>query len=243
MTPATDMTAPTRDAAPPAQAGRAVLLAGATGLVGRAILEGLLADASVAAVHVLARRPATLQHPKLQWHVVDFQALPALAPVQEAYLALGTTIKAAGSQAAFRSVDFDANLAVARAAVAAGAQRLGLVSAMGADANSRVFYNRTKGELEDALAALGTRGLVIARPSLIKGDRDRLEQPHRRAESIALRASAVLRPFIPANFRAIDAADVAGALLARVPAAQGREVLPSGAMQGSAGARAGAAGR
>src|SRR5215204_7109444 len=129
------------------QSLRVVALAGATGLVGRAVLKGLLADESVTAVHALGRREPGIIHPKLTPHVVDFKALPPLPPIDEIYLALGTTIKAAGSQAAFRAVDLDANLSVARAALAAGAKRAGLVSAMGADAkSSRVFYNRVKGE-------------------------------------------------------------------------------------------------
>lgn len=117
--------------------GRIALLAGAAGLVGREILHGLLADDSVVAVHVLVRRPVDLRQAKLTAHVVDFAALPALPLVDEAWLALGTTIKVAGSQSAFRAVDFDANLAVAKAARAAGATRLGLVSAMGADEGER----------------------------------------------------------------------------------------------------------
>ncbi|MFC7518286.1 nucleoside-diphosphate sugar epimerase [Herbaspirillum sp. GCM10030257] len=212
--------------------GRTVALAGATGLVGREILLGLLADNSVASVHSLGRRPLDVQHPKLVSHVVDFTALPTLQAFDETYLALGTTIKIAGSQAAFRAVDFDANLAVARAILAAGCRRLGLVSAMGADAQSSVFYNRVKGELEQALATLDFEALVIARPSLLIGDRNVLGQPSRAGETIGKYVSTMLRPLIPSNFRAIAAIDVAQALLARVPVAQGREVLLSGAMQG-----------
>lgn len=133
---------------------RVVALTGATGLIGRAILEGLLADGSVKAVHSLGRREPGIIHPKLTIHVVDFTALPPLPPLDEVYLALGTTIKAAGSQSAFRAVDFDANLAVACAALAAGARRAGLVSALGADAKSRIFYTRVKGEVEETLARL-----------------------------------------------------------------------------------------
>ena len=213
-------------------AGRTVVLAGATGLVGQEILLGLLADETVAAVHALGRRALALQHPRLISHVVDFTALPPLPALDEAYLALGTTIKVAGSQAAFRAIDFDANLAVARAAQAAGALRVGLVSAMGADARSRVFYGRVKGELEEALTALGFEALVIARPSFLAGDREALGQPARAREQVGLRLFRILRPLIPANYRAIAAIDVARALLARVPSAQGREVLMSGAMQG-----------
>jgi uncharacterized protein YbjT (DUF2867 family) len=211
---------------------RVVALAGATGLVGRAILEGLLADESVAAVHALVRREPGIIHPKLTAHVVDFTALPPLPPLDEVYLALGTTIKAAGSQMAFRAVDFDANLSVARAALAAGGRRCGLVSAMGADAKSRVFYNRVKGELEEALARLPFDGLVIARPSLLVGDREALGQPARPAERVVTAVSRLLGPLVPANYRPIGAADVARALLSRVPAAQGRVVLLSAEMQG-----------
>ena len=211
---------------------RVVALAGATGLVGRAILQGLLADESVAAVHALGRREPPVAHPKLTPHVVDFDALAPLPPLDEVYLALGTTIKTAGSQSAFRAVDFDANLAVARAALAAGARRAGLVSSMGADAKSRIFYNRVKGETEEALARLPFEGLVIARPSLLAGDREALGQSSRPGERVATFVSRLLGPLIPANYRPIAAADVARALLARVPAARGRVLLLSGEMQG-----------
>jgi uncharacterized protein YbjT (DUF2867 family) len=211
---------------------RVVALAGATGLVGRAILERLLADASVAAVHALGRRAPGVSHPKLTPRVVDLSALPPLPPVDELYLALGTTIKAAGSRAAFRAVDFDATLSVARAALAAGARRCGLVSAMGADAKSRIFYNRVKGETEEALAQLQFAGLVIVRPSLLVGDRESLGQPARPAERAATAVGKLLRPLIPANYKPVAAADVARALLARVPAARGQVVLLSGELHG-----------
>lgn len=210
---------------------RTVALAGATGLVGRLILEGLLADTSVQTVHVLGRRGPRVAHARITCHIVDFSALPPLPPVDEVYLALGTTIKVAGSQAAFRSVDFDANLAVARAALAAGARRCGLVSAMGANAKSGVFYNRVKGELEEALAQLPFEGLVIARPSLLAGNREELGQPARPLEKVGETVSKILGPLIPANYRPIAAAQVARTLLARTPSAKGRAVVVSGEMQ------------
>jgi uncharacterized protein YbjT (DUF2867 family) len=216
---------------PGANPARSVLLAGATGLIGQEILHGLLTDAAVASVQVLARRPLALAHAKLKTHVVRFDALPQLPPVDEAYLALGTTIRTAGSQAAFRAIDFDANLAVAVAAQVAGARRLGLVSAMGADRASKVFYSRVKGELEEAIAGLGFQGLVIARPSLLMGDREALGQPVRPGEQWGMRVGRWLRPVIPANYRPIRARDVAQALLLSVPGAQGTLVLPSGRMQ------------
>jgi uncharacterized protein YbjT (DUF2867 family) len=212
---------------------RIVALAGASGLVGREILKGLLADSSVAAVHVLGRRALSVSDPKIKSHVVDFTALPALPHVDEVYLALGTTIKVAGSQAGFRAVDFDANLAVARAALSTGARRAGLVSAMGASAKSGIFYSRTKGELEDALVALAFEGLVIARPSMLAGDRAKLGQRVRPGEGYALTVSRLLGPLIPKNYRSVSAADVANALLTRVPVVRGREVVLSGDMQRS----------
>lgn len=198
--------------------------------MGREILQGLLADDSVAAVHTLGRRELPLQHPKLTRHRVDFKALPALPRVGEAFIALGTTIKAAGSQEAFRAVDFDAVLAVAKAAKAAGATRLGVVSAMGADARSKVFYSRVKGEMEEALSALGFETLVIARPSLLVGDREALGQPARIGEELGLKVSRWLSPLIPDNYRPIEARAVARALLSAVPARDGKHVLLSGEM-------------
>jgi uncharacterized protein YbjT (DUF2867 family) len=210
---------------------RTAVVCGATGLVGREILHGLLQNPAVKAVHALVRRPLEVDDAKLTCHVMDFTSLPPLPRCDEAYLALGTTIKVAGSQPAFRAVDFEANLAVARAVLAAGARRVGLVSAMGAHAGSAIFYNRVKGELEDALAALPFDGLVIARPSFLTGDRRLLGQPERPGEKWMLRISTLARPLIPDNYRSIHADDVARALLARVPLASGREVMLSGAMQ------------
>ncbi|MCZ2292302.1 MAG: nucleoside-diphosphate sugar epimerase [Burkholderiales bacterium] len=214
-----------------AAGGRSVAVAGATGLVGRALVTRLCADPAVAQVHALARRPLDLKHRKLRMHVVDFAALLPLPALDEVYLALGTTIKDAGSQERFRAIDFDANLAVARAALAAGATRAGLVSAVGASARSPVFYSRVKGELEEALAALPFETLVIARPSALRGDRAALGQPVRPGEIRWTQLDALLRPLIPARLRAIDAEDVAAALVRRVPLTHGRELLSSESMQ------------
>lgn len=215
----------------PPPVNRSVLLAGASGLVGRCLLQGLLNDPSVACVHSLARGEVKLQHPKLVSHVVSFAALPPLPAVDEVYLAVGTTIRQAGSQQAFRAVDFGINLAVAQAAVAAGARRIGLVSALGADAHSRTFYSRVKGELEDALSALPLAALVVAQPSLLLGDRDALGQPTRRMEQLATFITTLLGPLLPLKIRPIAAQSVARALLSRTPTAQGKVILPSAEMQ------------
>ena len=212
-------------------ANRKVAVAGATGLVGSYILQGLLADVSVGEVHALGRRAPPVDHAKLTAHVVDFRALAALPALDEVYLALGTTIKQAGSREAFTAVDLDANLAVARAALRAGARRAGLVSAMGANARSRVFYSRTKGELEDALAALPLKTLVVARPSLLVGERKQLGQAQRLGESVVESLSAVLNPLLPARYRPVHAERVARALLATVPTLTGTSVLSSDALQ------------
>jgi uncharacterized protein YbjT (DUF2867 family) len=220
-----------RPSTPAASTHRVVLLAGASGLVGRAILQGLLADESVAAVHTLGRRSLPVQHPKLTEHSVDFKALPALPRLDEAFIALGTTIKVAGSQEAFRAVDYEAVVAVAEAAKQAGARRLGVVSAMGASTRSGIFYNRVKGEMEAAVSALGFDTLVIARPSFLAGDREALGQPVRSGEKLALGISRWLAPLIPANYRSIDSSAVARALLKKVPGTQGKSVLLSGELR------------
>ena len=207
-------------------------MAGATGLVGREVLAALLADKRYRAVHVLGRRAPPSTHPKLHVHSVDFAHLGKLPEADEVYIALGTTIKVAGSQQAFRAVDFDAVVAVAKAAREAGATRMGVVSAMGANAKSSVFYNRVKGEMENALSKLGYASLVMARPSFIEGDRAALQQPGRSGEGLALLAMRALRPLIPANYRVIPAAQIAQALLQAVQQAKpGLHVLLSGEMQ------------
>src|ERR1022692_1027149 len=121
---------------------RTALLAGATGLIGRALLPMLLASKYYRSVHVLLRRtpPDIKASAKLKIHQVDFARLPAAFPtVDDVFIALGTTIKLAGSEVAFRQVDLDFVVSIARVARAAGATRLAVVSAMGADAKSRVF--------------------------------------------------------------------------------------------------------
>ncbi|THC46310.1 NAD-dependent epimerase/dehydratase family protein [Massilia sp. Mn16-1_5] len=205
---------------------RRVLLAGATGLVGREILRALLADHAVTEIHVLSRRALDQSDPRVQVHIVDFARLPSLPRVDEVYLALGTTIRVAGSEQAFRAVDLEANLAVATLAAAAGATRAGLVSAVGADAQSRVFYNRVKGELEAALKPLFP-ALVIAQPSLLLGDRSSLNQPLRWGERIAAPIGRLVSPLLPGRYRPVAASAVAAALVRAVPIARGLRVLPS----------------
>lgn len=218
-----------------AESQRTAWLAGATGLIGRELLPLLQRSPRYGQVHVLARRPLSdaAPDPKTQVHLVDFTKLPpALPRADDAYIALGTTIKVAGSEAAFRQVDFDFVLNTARAAKAAGARRLAVVSALGADASSRVFYNRVKGDMQAALAQLGFDTLCIAQPSLLVGDRAALGQPVRAGEVWATRLLGPVMRLVPAGVRPIRADAVAAAMLAAVLAGRpGVQTLTSAAMQ------------
>jgi len=214
---------------------RTALLAGATGLVGDALLSLLLASEYYRSVHVLLRRtrPGIEASAKLKIRQIDFARLPATLPAaDDVFIALGTTIKIAGSEAAFRQVDFDFVVNVARAAFAAGARRLAVVSAMGADPTSRIFYNRVKGEMETAVLQIGYESVVIAQPSLLLGDRAALGQSLRSGEIWAARLAGPLGWIIPKNLRPIPARAVALAMLAAIlDAKPGVHVLKSGAMQ------------
>lgn len=191
----------------------AAAVAGASGLVGGRVLSRLLDDPRVARVVAPTRRPLP-PHPKLENPLIA-SGWPALAGLDEAYGCLGTTRKDAGSAAAFRAVDLDLASAFARAAKAGGARRFGLVSSAGADPSSFFLYPRTKGEAEKAVAALGFETCVIARPSLLLGERAR----PRPAEKIGEAALAFAAPLLVGpwrKYRAIPADDVAAALIASV---------------------------
>ena len=222
----------------PPPASRKALLAGATGLVGSALLPMLCESPRYSEVHVLVRRSVAgfAPHEKARLHVVDFARLPQDLPaVDDAYVALGTTIKVAGSQEAFRQVDLDFVVATARVARASGATRLAVVSALGANAGARIFYNRVKGEMQAAIATLGFECVVIAQPSLLLGDRAALGQPVRAGEVWAERLLAPVRWLVPKGARPIRARDVAAAMLAATLAGEpGIHVLSSGAMQPAA---------
>ena len=161
----------------------------------------------------MGRRAPDVQHDKLViHHSKTFHDL-RLPQIDDAFIALGTTIKVAGSKTAFTAVDFDAVLVVSQAARAAGASRLGVVSAMGADSKSSVFYNHVKGDMEAAVCAIGFSTVVIARPSLLLGDRTALHQSKRAGESMATKLLPWLSPLLPVNYKPVEAAQVARALL------------------------------
>jgi uncharacterized protein YbjT (DUF2867 family) len=197
---------------------RSALLYGASGLVGGELLRGLLASTDYVSVCAPGRRPLPVTNQKLTSPVVDLgvpaqlEAISAL-PGLDVFCCLGTTIKKAGSQEAFRKVDHDYPLAAARAAQAAGARRFIVCTAVGADAKSTVFYNRVKGELEDALRALRfPGGLKVLHPSLLLGERGE----SRPGERVAIALLGGLRGVFGgplAKWKPIEAREVAQAML------------------------------
>jgi uncharacterized protein YbjT (DUF2867 family) len=213
-------------------AGKHVAVAGATGLVGVEIVLALLSDTATT-VHTVGRRPLALSHPRLLHHTWHLDTpLPSMPAVTQAYVALGTTLKAAGSQTAFSSIDHDAVVAFALAAKASGATHLGVVSALGAHAGSRTFYNRVKGLMERDVSSVGIAHTVFAQPSLLRSDRGLLGQPPRRGETLGLVIARVVGRWLPAGIRPIGATQVAQALIQRVQSAtQGVHRLSSAQMQ------------
>ena len=188
-----------------------LILIGATGLVGREVLRLALSDTRVTAIVAPVRKPLPA-HPKLDAPLVDFDRLPADAPWWQAdavICTLGTTMKVAGTRQAFRRVDHDYPLAAARLALAAGTRTYALNSAAGANAASRFFYNRVKGDLERDLEALGFASLTHVRPGLIGGEREEA----RAGEGAALRVLRVLGPVLPRRWRINPAPRIASTLL------------------------------
>jgi uncharacterized protein YbjT (DUF2867 family) len=188
-----------------------LLIAGATGLVGSLALQQALADERVSGVVALTRRPIA-PHDKLENVVLDFADMPGDAAwwsVDGVVSALGTTRAATSAPAAYRAIDYDYPLAVARHARAHGATRFALTSSLGADPRSFFTYTRTKGELERDLPKLGFPSLTIVRPSVLDGPR---EQP-RRDERMAAMLFGMLAPMLPRRWRISPAGSVAAALL------------------------------
>lgn len=195
---------------------RSMVLLGASGLVGGKLLRRVSEAATYASVAVLTRRPLGVAAGKVREHVVDFdrpETFREHVAVDDVFCCLGTTIKKAGSRAAFRKVDLEAPLAVAKAARDAGATRYIIVTAVGASPKSGVFYNRVKGEVEAGLRALKfPRGVKILHPSLIMGER----AERRAAESVAMTLMGATRGLFVGSlerYRAIDADDVAAAMV------------------------------
>jgi uncharacterized protein YbjT (DUF2867 family) len=208
---------------------RSVLLVGATGLVGRECLHLLLATPVFTQVATLSRRTLpsdVIDGPSaavVEQRVVDFEQLaadPALVRADQIICALGTTIEIAGTRERFRHVDFDYPLTIARLGLEQGAHHFLLVSALGANPRSMIFYNRVKGDLEEALRAMPWRSLTIVRPTLLMGERAR----PRRGEEMGKRLSWL----VPARYKPISADMVATALVrAAVTDEPGQRIIES----------------
>ena len=215
---------------------RHVALAGATGLVGGEVLELLLCDPDVEKVITLGRRPTGRQHPRLVELVAaidDLEAAPVPSPVDAVLCCLGTTMRDAGSRDAFRRVDLDGPVALARLARRKRAPCFAMISSIGADRRARSFYLRTKGEAEQAVAALGIPSVVILRPSLLLGERQE-SRPLERLSGVTLR---LLKPLLAGplrRWRPVHARTVARAMIATAgdPPATGTIVLESEAISG-----------
>ena len=194
---------------------RCALLVGATGLIGSRLLTRLLAHPGYERITLWLRRPISLEIHKLVQVVVDFERLRDYAfdlDAEDVYVALGTTIKKAGSQEVFRRVDHDYPVEVARLVLRCGAQRFLMVSAVGADARSRIFYNQVKGETEADIRTLGLPKVWFFRPSLLLGDR----KETRRGERAAMALGTVVAPLMVGGlrrYRPIAADTVAAAMI------------------------------
>jgi uncharacterized protein YbjT (DUF2867 family) len=212
-----------------AEGKRSALLVGATGLVGSYALGLLARDERFGRVLVLTRRPLEAENlpPKVETRIVDFERPESFGPVDDldaVICALGTTIRKAGSKAAFRSVDFGYTMAVAKCAREAGVGRFLVVTSMGTSPKSMLFYSRVKGELEEALKGLGFPYLGIVRPSFLDGHR----AEYRAAEHFAIQLGFLM----PRKYKPIHGRAVAAAMIERAVAdTTGVEIVESDALQ------------
>jgi uncharacterized protein YbjT (DUF2867 family) len=192
---------------------KTALIAGATGLIGNQLLQLLLDDPYYGKVKVITRKPIEIQNSKLENIALDFDKLSEhyeALKVDDVFCCLGTTIRIAKTKEAFRKVDYDYPLELARIAKNQGAQQYLLVSALGADKNSGIFYNKVKGEIEEAIAQLSFKSYHVFRPSLLLGNRS--EQ--RAGEGAATTAFKLFGFLIPSKYKAIDSGKIARAMLA-----------------------------
>jgi len=194
---------------------KSALLLGATGLTGSHLLHLLLEDDRYSNVVVLGRSSVGLAHEKLEEKLVDLLQIEQAAKwftVDEVYCCIGTTAAKTPDRELYRKIDFGIPVQTARLCKQAGVETLVTISAMGADSGSPVFYNRTKGEMEDAVKAVGIRRLYILRPSLIGGAR----KEQRPGESMARNVLQLMEPLMIGGlrkYRAIEPQTIARAML------------------------------
>ena len=190
---------------------RVALIAGSTGLIGNQLLELLLEDNRYSKIIALSRKPLSFSHPKLENVVLEASDLKKYnyLKADDIYCCLGTTIKQAKSREAFRKIDFDYPLELASLLRSNGASQFLLVSALGSDKNSRIFYNRVKGEVEEAIARLGYPSYHVFRPSLLIGPR----KEARAGEDAAKVVYKIFGFLIPSKYKDIESMKVARAML------------------------------
>ena len=189
-------------------------LVGATGLIGSFLLEELLNDAHFDTVRILIRRPIDFTHPKLEKKIIDFNdsdsLLVALSNSDVVFCSIGTTNKKVkGDKEAYRKIDFDIPVKLARLCKMTGGEKFILVSSAGANLRSRNFYQRLKGETEEAVKSVGLETLHIMRPSLLLGER----KEFRLGENIGKAVMTSLSFLIPDTYKAIQGKDVARVML------------------------------
>jgi len=187
---------------------RIAIVAGASGLVGKELVYKLINSDQYRLIYILSRKKIGLVNDKIRELVIDFDKIDQLKfaePVDDAFCTLGTTMKQAGSKDNFKKVDFEYVIALANLAKHSGASKFLVVSAMGANSKSAVFYNKVKGLTEEALMSIGFNQLVIFRPSLLLGDR----HDKRFAEKLSGFLMKVFNFLIPDNYKAIEAEKVA----------------------------------
>ncbi len=210
---------------------KVALLAGTTGLIGSQLLEILLTDDHYSSVIAISRRPLGKSHQKLTNIVCELSELTtALAEVKtnDVFCCLGTTMRVAKTKEAFRAVDYDAPLALARVAKQNGATNYLIVSALGSNKNSSIFYNKVKGEVEEAIDQIGFKSFHILQPSLLAGPR----KEQRTGEGAAQTFYKIFGFLIPKKYAAIESIKVARALLAFAKQEQlGKRVHSSAEMQ------------
>ena len=188
------------------------LVAGSTGLIGQQLIELLISDVQYDKVKCLTRRPLPLVHDKLEVIETDGNNLNELADrltANDIFCCLGTTMKKARSKEAFRRVDFDYPLGLAQVTKKAGATQFHLVSALGADAKSSIFYNKVKGEVEQAISNVTFQSFHIYRPSLLLGPR----QEERSGEQAAVIFFKIFGFLVPAKYKPIDSVKIARAMI------------------------------
>ena len=211
---------------------KVALIVGTTGLIGGQLLELLLAENQYAKVIAVSRKPLALIHPKLENLIVDFNRLSEYSDnlkADDVFCCLGTTMKLAGSEAAFRKVDFEYPLEIAKITRASGASQFLLITALGANKKSSIFYNKVKGEIELAIGEVVFKTYHIFRPSFLLGDR--IEK--RIGEQSTNIFFNIFGFLVPKKFKAIDSAKVARAMLAKAKEGkQGAFIHESDALQG-----------